>query len=259
MANPLLMKLEQFAHFEEPERRQLDRLLDFPRRSYRAHEVIVAEGAKVRDVHLVLSGMAARSKALANGERQLMAFLIPGDLCDVEVFILDAMDHDIVALADTTCVLIPSGVMEDLLTQSSRLTRAMWWSTMLDSAVLREWMVGHGRRGASERLAHLFYELLVRHRLIGAAGDNTLSLPMTQEELGDATGLTAVHVNRVLQELRAEGLVEWRDKILTVVDPERLRAAGRFQANYLHLMGTDGRGGEVSSRAGDLVSQTSTD
>jgi CRP-like cAMP-binding protein len=96
-----------------------------------------------------------------------MALLIPGDLCDVEVFILEAMDHSITAISDTTCVLIPATVIEDLLSEHTKLTKALWWSTMTDSAILREWIVGHGSRDARERLAHLFCEMLIRYRVRG--------------------------------------------------------------------------------------------
>jgi len=179
MTNPLTMKLEQFTRFDQAERRRLDQLLTYPTQAYARGEDIIAEGDKVRDVHLVLTGLAARSKILPDGERQIMAFLIPGDLCDVEVFVLEAMDHSIRAMSDATCVLIPANVIEDLLTESSTLTKALWWSTMTDSAVLREWIVGHGSRDARERIAHRFYELLIRHRIVAEATDNAFPLPLT--------------------------------------------------------------------------------
>ena len=137
MANPLTLKLEQFTQFHQDDRRQLDELLTYPVRTYAAREVIIAEGEKVENIHLVLTGLAARAKTLVDGSRQIMALLVPGDLCDVEVFVLRAMDHEIRAISDTSCVLIPAKVMEGLLTEGSTLTRALWWSTMTDSAVLR--------------------------------------------------------------------------------------------------------------------------
>jgi CRP-like cAMP-binding protein len=124
MTNPLTMKLEQFTRFKQEERQRLNALLSYPTQSFARGETIIEEGEKVTDIHLILTGLAARSKTLADGSRQIMAFLIPGDLCDVEVFILEAMDHDIVAMSETTCVLVPADVMEELLTQSSNITRA---------------------------------------------------------------------------------------------------------------------------------------
>lgn len=253
MTNPLTMKLEQFTRFEQEERERLNALLSYPTQTFGKGETIIQEGEKVTDVHLVLTGLAARSKVLADGSRQIMAFLIPGDLCDVEVFILEAMDHDIVAMSQTTCVLVPADVMEELLTQSSNITRAMWWSTMTDSAILREWIVDHGSRDARERIAHLFYELLVRYRVVGETTDDAVPFPITQEELAEATGMTPVHVNRILGQLRADGLVDIRAKVLTILDPKRLKEVAQYDPRYLHLIRTERRDGEVSSRAGDLV------
>src|SRR4028119_2020048 len=158
MANALTMKLEQFTRFDQVERQRLDELLTYPTKTYSRGEDIIPEGEKVQDIHLVLTGLAARTKVLADGERQIMAFLVPGDLCDVAVFVLEALDHNITAMSTTTCVLIPAKVVEDLLTEFSKLTKALWWSTMTDSAVLRERIVSHGSRDARERMAHIFYE-----------------------------------------------------------------------------------------------------
>ena len=253
MANPLTMKLEQFTRFDQAERERLNELLTYPTQTWARGQIIIDEGQKVDDIHLVLTGFAAREKILADGSRQLMAFLIPGDLCDIEVFVLRAMDHNITALADTTCVLIPAKDMEDLLTEGSTLTKALWWSTMTDSAIMREWIVDHGSRDARERMAHIFYEMLVRYRIVGETTDNTFPLPATQEDLADATGITPVHVNRILQDLRSAGLIELRNSVMTVLDPEGLREAGRFEANYLHLNRTEQRDPEVAGRAGDLL------
>jgi CRP-like cAMP-binding protein len=250
------MKLEQFAHFDQEERQQLDALLSYPNKAFARGETIIPEGKKVRNIHLVLTGLAARTKTLASGDVQMMAFLIPGDLCDVEVFVLEAMDHDIVALSDTTCILIPADEMERLLTESGRLTKAMWWSTMVDSAILREWIVDHGSRDARERIAHLICELLVRYRVVGETTDDAIPFPLTQDELAQATGMTPVHVNRMLQQLRSEGLIELKSKVLTVLEPKRLMEAAQYDPSYLHLIRTQQGDREVASRAGDLVRPT---
>ncbi len=253
MSNPLTLKLEQFIQFDPAERLRLDALLSFPTRTYARGEVIIEEGKKVTDVHLVLTGLAARSKTLRDGSRQLMAFLIPGDLCDVEVFVLEAMDHDITAMGDTTCVLIPAKVIEDLLTESSNVTRGLWWSTMTDSAILREWIVDHGSRDARERLAHLCYEMLIRYRVVVETTDDSFPFLITQDDLADATGMTPVHANRMLKQLRDDGLIELKGKVMTVLDTKRLRKVAQFDSNYLHLVRTERRDRGVSDRAGDLV------
>ena len=253
MTNPLTMKLEQFTRFDQAERLRLDELLAYPTKTYAAREVIIEEGEKVDNIHLVLTGLAARAKTLRDGGRQIMAFLVPGDLCDVEVFVLRAMDHEITAVSETTCVLIPARIVESLLTEGSNITRAIWWSTMTDSAVLRELILDHGRRDAQEHLAHLFYELLIRFRMVGQTTDNSMPFPLTQQELADATGMTPVHVNRSLQQLRSEGLIELRGKVLTILDPPGLMKAAKFEADYLHLARTERRDAEVYQRVGDLV------
>jgi CRP-like cAMP-binding protein len=253
MQNPLTMKLEQFSSFEPSERMRLDELLNYPHKTFERGKQIIREGDKVNDIHLVLSGLATRSKTLQDGSRQLMAFLVPGDLCDVEVFVLEAMDHDIIALTETVCVLIPSKEIERLLTESSALTRALWWSTMTDSAVLREWIVNHGKREARERLAHIFCELLIRYRIVGVTDDDSLPFPITQEELAEATGMTPVHVNRMLSQLKAEGLIDLNNKTLTVLDFDRLKDVAQYDVNYLHLIRTERGDAEVSERASDLV------
>lgn len=257
MANPLTMRLEQFTSFDPDERQRLDQLLSYPTKTYARGETIIAEGEKVDNIHLVLTGLAARSKTLRNGERQIMALLVPGDLCDIEVFVLEGMDHDITAMTGTTCVLIPAKVIEALLTESSKLTKALWWSTMTDSATLREWIVDHGSRDAREQVAHIICELLIRYRIVGETTDDSFSFPLSQEELSEATGMTPVHVNRMLQQLRADGLIELSGKVMTVLDPKRLMEVACFETNYLHLIRTERRDKEVSGRAGDLVGPSS--
>lgn len=253
MRNPLRLKLEQFASFSDRERRRLDQLVSGSRESYAPKEDILTEGQRVRNIHVVLSGLAARYKVLDRGERQIMAFLVPGDVCDLEVFVLEEMDHGIYAIAETTCALVAADTVRDLLTEMSGLTQALWWSTMTDSAVLRERIIDHGRRDAHERLAHLFYEMLIRFRMIGQARDDCFDFPVTQEELADATGMTTVHVNRTLKQLRDDNLIQLKGKVLKVLDPEGLKQAGKFNGAYLHLERTEAHDPRVSERVGDLL------
>ena len=173
------MKLEQFAPIDQADRARLDELLTHKTKTFEAGQTIIPEGQRVHNIHLVLRGLAARQKTLRNGQSQIMAFLVPGDLCDVEVFVLQAMDHDIVAVSETTCLLISEEVIEGLLTEGSTLTRALWWGTMVDSAILREWIVDHGSRDARERIAHLIVELLVRYRVVGETTDGSYPFPIT--------------------------------------------------------------------------------
>lgn len=253
MINPLLMKLEQFAGLNALDRERLDALIAGRRVTYAAREDILSEGDHVEEIHIVLSGMAARYKNLCDGERQIMAFLIPGDICDLEVFVLEEIDHGMVAISETVCAVVPATKIKELLTERTSLTQALWWSTMTDSAVLRERIIDHGRRGAHERLAHLFYEMLIRYRVIGQAADDAIPFPLTQEELADATGLTPVHVNRTLRQLRDAGLIELKAKVLRVLDAPRLKQVGRFSAKYLHLRNAEQRQDGTAGLVQDLI------
>lgn len=253
MPNLFARKLEQFVRFSAADRRRLDALAGKRHKTYQTGEAIMREGEKPEFVRLVISGLAARYKLLSEGRRQITAFLIPGDLCDVEVFVLDAVDHDIVAMMPTVCAHFTVPEMEELLVEMSPVTRALWWSTMTDSAVLRERIVDHGSRSARERICHLLYELLVRYRVVGLTDNHSFPFPLTQEQLADATGMTPVHVNRVISELKAEGLIKWKDKSISILDLPALKEIAQFEGAYLHLDRTFQGDAEVSARAGDLL------
>ena len=253
MSNPWTMKMEQYTRFSEKERLRLDQLISERQVRYNPGDDIIADGQHTSDCHLVLTGLACRYKILPDGERQIMAFLVPGDLCDAEIFILKEMDHGVAAMVPTTTALISGNTMRHLLREGGSMAEALWWGTLTDLGVLRERIVDHGRRDARERIAHLLYEMLVRYRIVGLTDDDRFGFPITQTDLADATGLTPPHVNRTLQALRAEDLIEWRNGVITVLDRERLKAVAGFNANYLHLDRVhDARDG-IAERAGDLV------
>jgi CRP-like cAMP-binding protein len=253
MTNPWTMKMEQFTAFTPDQRERLDLLVAQRQQAYRPDEDILVEDRPVNECHVILSGLAIRYKLLRGGERQIMGFLIPGDLCDAEVFVLDKMDHSVSAVTPTTCAVISAATMRSLLREISPLSEALWWGTMTDLAVLRERVVDLGRRDARERVAHLIYEMLVRYRLIGAADDDIIPWPITQDELADATGLTTVHINRTFRQLREEALIEIGGREMKVLDAARLRQVSGFNPNYLHLIRTEERQGQVAERASDLV------
>jgi CRP-like cAMP-binding protein len=235
MPNPLLMKLEQFAPLSLHEQEQVTELTCRRRATFPPRSDILREGDHAETIHIVIEGLAARYKNLPDGSRQITAFLIPGDICDLEVFVLGEMDHGIQAISHTVCAVVPAERIKELLTELTSLTRALWWSTMTDSAVLRERIVDHGRRDARERLAHLFCEMLTRYQVVGQAPGDTIPFPLTQEELADATGLTSVHVNRTLRMLRDERLVEIRRGELHILDAAKLKQVAEFDPTYLHL------------------------
>ncbi len=244
--------MEQFTAFSDMEKRRLDQLICADREIHAPKEDIIAEGAHSGHCHVVLSGLACRYKLLPDGGRQIMAFLIPGDLCDAEIFILKIMDHGVAAITPTTTALIPAEAMKTLLRETSSLGEALWWGTMTDLGVLRERIVDEGRRSAYVRIAHLLYEMLVRYRMVELTDGNSFAFPITQTDLADATGLTPAHANRMLQKLRADGLIELRGGVVTVIEPDLLKDAAQFSGTYLHLDRAHDRT-SIGQRAGDLV------
>jgi CRP-like cAMP-binding protein len=229
MTNPFINKLEHGAKLTPEDRAKLTEIVSRTRR-VEARSDLIHEGEAPSDVRLVLEGLACRYKVLPNGARQIMAYLIPGDFCDLHVAILGEMDHSIGAITDCKVVEIPRETIDELLEFYPRVARALWWCTLVDEGTLREWLVSMGRRPADQQMAHLFCELLVRLQAVGQATEDSFDLPLTQEELGDTLGLSAVHVNRVLQSLRAERLVSFRHKTLKILDVPRLKEFAGFSA-----------------------------
>jgi CRP-like cAMP-binding protein len=235
MDSPLVMKMQQFRRFSDEDRRLLNRLTSERQSWFDARQDIVREGEHSPDIHIVLSGLACRYKLLENGGRQIMAFLVPGDPCDSEIFILKAMDHSIGTLTRSLIASISGEVMQDLLLNRPGIALAFWWSTLQDEGVLRERIIDEGRRDAYSRIAFMIFEMLLRMRAVGVIEDENFEFPITQTDLADATGLTPVHVNRMLQQLRQEGLIAIEGKRWTVLNTEGLRKAAQFEASYLHL------------------------
>jgi CRP-like cAMP-binding protein len=196
---------------------------------------LISEGDKPRYVHLMLEGWACRYKSLPDGKRQIVSIFVPGDFCDVNVYILTHMDHSIGAITRLKVAMITPEEMNALTAERPRVTQALWWHELVTAAVQREWTVNLGQRSAYERLAHLLVELYLRLKAVGRAHDRRCDFPLTQNDLADATGLTAVHVNRTLQELRRDRLIELERKQLHILDLERLMDVSMFNANYLHL------------------------
>ena len=238
MANLLTRKLEAFATLPDADKRLLDDVVRGPR-SVAARTDIIHEGDDPFDVHLILEGFACRYKLLPGGRRQIMAFFVPGDFCDPHVFILKTMDHGIATLSPCQVVNIPRPRILELMERPA-IARAIWWATLVDEAVLREWLVNIGARPAEERVGHLLCELLLRLRTVGLTSDGSYELPVTQVEIADSLGLSHVHVNRVLQRLRADGLITLGQGTLVIPDVPKLEAFSGFNPNYLHLAERNG-------------------
>jgi len=185
------------------------------------------------DAILVLEGFACRYKQRQTGQRQIMAYLLPGDLCEVDVRYLGRMDHAVGTLVPSLVVRIPRQNLTDLIARHPNVAQALRVARLSEEATSREWVVNLGCRSALERMAHLFCELMIRFEMAGLAEDDSCPLPLTQADLGDTLGLSNVHVNRTLQELRRQGLVELKGKSLRLLKRKHLEEIGEFNPAYL--------------------------
>lgn len=196
---------------------------------------LVREGDRPDVSTLVVSGFTTRYRVLSDGQRQITAVHVPGDFVDLHSFVLKEMDHSVGALSACRVIQFPHQRLTTITERYPHLTRLLWLMTLLDSAIHREWIVAMGRRSAGAQMAHLVCELYVRLGVVGLVRDDSFTLPMTQTELGDALGISAVHVNRVLQELRSENLFTWHNQVLHILDWPRLQERAEFDPRYLHL------------------------
>lgn len=235
MTNPLVRKLEHYVRLSADDRAALDGLARIGVRSASAREDIITEGDSPHVVNVMLDGWACRYKMLEDGRRQNIAFFLPGDLCDIHVYVLRQMDHSIGTLTAARYAQLPREVFEDLMLNRPRVMQALWWDSLVNAAVQREWTVNLGQRDALERIAHLFCELHLRLRAVGMTDNNGFEMPLTQIDLSEATGMTPVHVNRTLQELRARGLLHWKKRHVEIPNLAALREIAFFNSNYLHL------------------------
>ena len=233
--SPLIRKLEQFVRLSPADAAILTHACLERVRGFGPRLDISREGDRPKDAHLILSGWACRYKQLEDGRRQIVAFLLPGDMFDLNVFILKEMDHSIGTITDVTIADLSREFFDEIGARYPRIATALWWETLVGAAIQREWTMNLGQRTASERMAHLLCETFFRLRLAGLTDGHDCEFPLTQADLADATGLSKVHVNRTLQELRAAKLVVLKGKTLSVPNVDRLMDAGLFNANYLHM------------------------
>jgi CRP-like cAMP-binding protein len=210
-------------------------LADTNVRVVRSRRDIIREGEQPRFVNLIVDGWAIRYKMLEDGRRQIIAFLIPGDLCDLDIWMIGEMDHSIGALTEVRIAQLPPESVEQIQQGHPRIAKGLMWDMLVQAAIQREWTVSLGQRSAIERIAHLICELFTRLDMIELCVDSTCQLPITQTDLSEATGITPVHVNRTIQELRAQGVIEWKGREVHVPDMDSLKRIAMFNDNYLHL------------------------
>ena len=234
MIEALLAKLELRSPLSPEERRALADSFG-PPKTFQARETMVAQGSSPQESTVLLTGMSGRLTVLQDGGQQITACHIAGDFVDLHSFLMPVMDHAIVALSDCTAASVPHVRLRELTDRFPHLTRLLWLSTLIDAANHRQRIVGMGRLSALQHLAHLFCELCDRLNVVGLAPDCEFDLPLSQTMLADALGLTPVHINRTLQELRGRGLVRLAAHRLKILDRPALAELAEYDSTYLQL------------------------
>jgi CRP-like cAMP-binding protein len=210
--------------------------LPFTLRKVERGQFLVRERELATHSCVMLSGYAIRSKTTATGDRQIVAIHMKGEAVDLQNSLLEVADHSVQMLTAGKIATIPRDAVIQLTLQIPTIAHAMWIDTLVDASIFREWITNVGRRDARTRVAHILCEFAVRLRVAGLGQETHYDLPMTQEQLADATGLTSVHINRTMKGLEAEGLIERPNpRSICIGDWRRLAEVGDFDTNYLHL------------------------
>jgi CRP-like cAMP-binding protein len=233
-SNPIIRKLESIFVLSDEERAAVN-ALPMQVQDLKADQDIVRVGDRPSRSFALLEGYTHTYKITGEGKRQIMAFHIPGDIPDLQSIHLKVLDNSVATLTRCKVGFIPHEVLRGLCRTYPRINDALWRETLIEGSIFREWMTSIGQREALSRVAHLLCEWVVKLQAIGLVKDFTCDLPITQNELGDALGISTVHINRTLQDLRAEGLIALRGATLTVLDWDGLQRVGDFDPMYLHI------------------------
>jgi CRP-like cAMP-binding protein len=213
-------------------------LLNLPYRTRKIerHGHIIREREATTHSCLLLSGFAIRHKIVVDGARQIVAIHMKGDMVDLQNSFLTVADHSVQVLTESEVAFIPRDEIKKLAFARPNIGMAMWFDTLVDGSVFREWIANVGRRDARTRIAHLLCEFSLRLKVAGLGEATNYELPMTQEQIADTTGLTSVHTNRTIKALEADGLItRSSSRSITIGDWQKLADAGDFDSNYLHL------------------------
>lgn len=233
MANRFVQKLDGLGKLTTSDAAALAGVTSKPRR-YVARQDLIREGDEPGPMFVVLEGWVCRYKILPSGTRQIMAFLMPGDACDLHIKLLAEMDHSIQTITTAMVATVTRDEMDAMMRDHPNIASAMYSAQLIDEGIMRAWIVSMGRRSSTERVAHLICELYLRARSIGLTGEGEFALPLSQLVLADALGMTAVHINRVLKELRLAGAMALKRGSVTILDPKKLIQIAGFDDNYLH-------------------------
>lgn len=230
----LILKLESISTLSDEERQAIESL---PVRiqTLNARQDIARDGDKPSQCCLILDGWACRYKLLSEGKRQILSFHIAGDIPDLLSLHIHTMDHSLATVTKATVAFIPHDDLRALIARFPNIASIFWRDTLIDAGIFREWIVSMGRRSAFEHVAHLFCELYLKLQAVGLAGNYRCPLPITQIDLADALGLTSVHINRVLKDMRGRALITLRSNTLVIEAWDELLRVSEFDPMYLHL------------------------
>lgn len=231
---PALKKLERRSSFSQCDRSAFMNL-PFSVKSLSPSSYIIREQDITKNCCFLISGFAFRSKIVGNGGRQILSVNIPGELLDLQHAFLGIADHSIQMLSDGDVAFVAAEAVHEIAVAHPAIGRAMWLETLAEGSISREWIANIGRRDARSRVAHLLCEIALRLHSAGLITGNRYELPMTQEQIGDATGLTPVHVNRTLHKLHSDGLITRDKRSVTIENWKALSGVADFNAGYLHL------------------------
>jgi CRP-like cAMP-binding protein len=229
----LIQKIGLLAELTDEDRGAI-RTLPASLRTVRALHHLVREGDRPMECCLLVDGFACRYKVTATGNRQIVSFHMRGDVLDLQHLLLPTADHHVQTITEATVAWIPKAAMVALARARPAVGKALWKDSLIDASIFREWVLNVGRRDAKSRIAHMLCEFIVRCEAVGLGSAERLDLPMTQEQIADATGLTSVHVNRMLRVLAEEGVISRRGRQIQVEDWDLMRKVADFDPVYLH-------------------------
>lgn len=233
MTNRFITKLCGLADLSA---RDIDRLRSITAnpRPFAARQNLIREGDAPGPMFIMMDGWACRYKILPDGARQIVAFMMPGDACDLHIRLLAEMDHSIQAITTALVAIVSRDEMQSMLREHPAIANAMYAAQLIDEGIMRAWIISMGRRNSLERVAHLGCELYLRARNIGLTDAVEFDLPLSQVVLSDALGMTPVHINRILKELRIAGVMSLKRGSVTITDPLKLTQIAGFDENFLY-------------------------
>jgi CRP-like cAMP-binding protein len=230
----LITALEARDQLAEDEKQALESL-PWRFKDYARGSEMIRDRSRPAESCLIVDGFAVRAGYLRSGQRQLTAVEVPGDFADLHGLLLKVMDHSVIALTDCRVGFVDHAALRRLSGDWPHLWRLFTLLLVIDASIQRSWLVSMGRRNPVSHLAHLICEIHQRLLAVGHAGQHEFEFPIGQADLADLLGLSVVHTNRTLQELRAQNLVQWRGGIVQVPDLKALAALAEFDPIYLHL------------------------